>query len=363
MALLYMDSFDHYATADMTEKWTTSGVSGSGSVITIAASGRRSSSAFRWTTGGSAGGASTGYLHKGLTPGDTTCVVGFAVLVPSGTVGTVGMPLAAIRDGTTPQVLLRLNADYSLSVVRGAQNGTVLATSPVVLSAGLFAYVEWKVTIHNTAGTVAVRVNGVSVPALSLSSQDTQNTATTQWTAVAVGTAESVASTHAAGTRNVDWDDLYVLDGTGAAPWNTFLGDCRVDVRAPTAEGASSAWTPSTGTDNALTVDEAAPNDDTDYNAAVTTGLTDTFVVPDAPVAGATIFGVQHCLAMKKMDAGVCTVAPVIRHGGTDYVGANLSPVTSYAYGLQIAQTNPGTGAQWTEADFNAAEFGYRKTA
>ena len=30
MALLFMDSFDHYVTADLLEKWTTAGVGGTG---------------------------------------------------------------------------------------------------------------------------------------------------------------------------------------------------------------------------------------------------------------------------------------------------------------------------------------------
>jgi len=53
----------------------------------------------------------------------------------------------------------------------------------------------------------------------------------------------------------------------------------------------------------------------------------------------------------------------VIRRGTTDYVGADLSPSTSYTYGLQIAQTDPSTSAQWTEANFNGAEFGYKRTS
>jgi len=79
-------------------------------------------------------------------------------------------------------------------------------------------------------------------------------------------------------------------------------------------------------------------------------------------VAGAVVYGVQHCLDAKKMDAGPATIAPVIRHSGTDYVGAGLSPGLSYAGLLQVAATNPGTSAQWTVTDFNAAEFGYKKT-
>jgi len=109
-------------------------------------------------------------------------------------------------------------------------------------------------------------------------------------------------------------------------------------------------------------VDEIPPNDDTDFTTAASAGLTDTFVVQDAPVANAIIYGVQHCLNAKKSDAGVASIAPVIRPSGVDFVGADLAPGTAYSYLLQIAATNPATGAQWTEAQFNAAEFGVRRT-
>ena len=46
----------------------------------------------------------------------------------------------------------------------------------------------------------------------------------------------------------LDIDDLYICDGTGSAPHNTFLGDCRVDTLLPTADGTAQQWTPSTGT-------------------------------------------------------------------------------------------------------------------
>jgi hypothetical protein len=154
-----------------------------------------------------------------------------------------------------------------------------------------------------------------------------------------------------------------VLDGSGAAPLNTFLGDCRVDARYPTAEGASSAWTPLSGTDNALMIDETAPDDDTTYNSTSTVGATDTHVVQDAPVPGAVLYGVQLCLSAKKSDAGACSLAPVVRHSGVDQVGTAFNPGTTYLYNVTPYGLNPGTGAAWTEAGFNAAEFGYRRTA
>jgi len=363
MSLLFIDSFDHYVTADVAEKWTTISSSGGGVVPTInATGGRRGSGSFRLSVQLGSGNTAQASVTKNIFGAtDATAVVGLAVAISNAaTIGGTGIQLVSIRDTGTAQITLRLNSNLTLSVLRGAHNGTVLGTTTATLSG--YGYLELKALIHASAGTVDLRLNGVSV--LSLSAQNTRNTANTSWNAIAVGQIDFAGgtwSTSAAAT--VDFDDLYLLDGAGAAPWNTFLGDVRVDARYPTAEGANSAWTPLSGTDNALMVDETAPDDNTTYNSTGTVGAVDTHVVQDAPVAGATIYGVQHCLAMAKSDAGVCQIAPVIRHGSTDYVGAAIAPATTYAYGLQIAQVNPGTSAQWTEANFNAAEFGYKRTA
>lgn len=362
MALLFMDSFDHYATADLLEKWTSSGIGPGSNTLTItAASGRRSSGSFRLTVSAPADSSAT-HIRKVLVPTDTTGIVGCSIAITTAAlIGANGFPILSIRDVTAPQVTLRLNADLSLSVRRGSNSGTSLGTTSAgVLAAGVAAYIELKIVIHASTGTVDLRVDGVS--RLALTAQNTQNTATTNWNAVALGNVDGVGSTFTGAAGALDWDDLYVCDGTGSAPWNTLLGECRVDIRPPTGAGATTGWTPSTGA-NYAAVDDAVPNDDTDYTSTSTVGVTDTFIVADAPVAGGTIFGVQHCLSMKKIEAGSCTIAPVIRHAGTDYPGTAISATTSYAYTLQIAQTNPGTAAQWTESHFNAAEFGYTRTA
>lgn len=359
MALLFMDSFDNYATADIAEKWTslnTFSASGTGTINSTG--GRRSSGSFRWVTGTAA--TNQGGVFKTLSPTGTTIIIGFAFQMSANPTGSNGLTIAAIKDGSTTQASLRLNADLTLSVLRGpAPTGTSLGATSATLSIGIFNYIEWRVLIDNTVGTTDIQLNGVNV--FTRTGQDTQNSTTATWTAISLGAIDAAVSSGSGTPRNIDYDDFYVCDGTGSAPWNTFLGDCRVDPRYPTAEGTTIGWTPLSGSDNALMVDETAPDDDTTYNEAASTGLTDTFVTQDSPVAGATIYGIQHNLSMKKTDAGICTIAPVIRHSGVDNVGSSLSPGTSYAYGLQIASVNPGTSAAWIEADFNAAEFGYKR--
>jgi hypothetical protein len=351
MALLFMESFDHYATADLATKWSGTTVANA-TVPTIGAFGRRASNGCRFT-GPFEDPAVKSYLTKAVTP-SSGFVVGFSIKVSAAPTGSFGCAIVAMLDGATAQLAVRLRTDMTLALLRGS---TTLATSTTTLAAGVEAYIEFSGLIHSSAGAATVRINSVSAATFS---GNTQNSGSATWSTLALGmNAGSVGNGQGA---NYDVDDVYLLDQSGSAPWNTFLGDCRVDARYPTAAGATTGWTPSTGA-NWAAVDDAAPNGDTDYVSTVTVPATDTYVTQDAPVTGATIYGVQHCLSMKKLDAGACTIAPVIRHSGVDYPGANLSPGTAYAYGLQIASLNPGTGAAWTEAGFNAAEFGMKRTA
>jgi len=349
MALLFMDSFDHYVTADLAAKWTT--VDSGGTYTDISAtSGRRSGGAVR--SGNSASNSVAPFVTKTLAPADATIILGCAV---KPTTINADYPLFTVGDNSAWHGGLYGAGGNTLNYRRGPNYGGTVLGATSALTTGSFTYLEIRVTISDTVGVVTVRFNGTTV--LTLTSQDTKDATLAGWTRFGLHSLQGTA-----GTANVVVDDLYVLDGSGAAPWNAVLGDVRVDARYPTGAGATTGWTPSAGA-NWAAVDDATPNGDTDYVIATTSGLVDTYVVQDAPVAGGTILGVQHCLNIKKMDASTCTVAPVIRHSSTNYVGADLAPSTAYGYGLQIAATNPGTSAAWVEADFNNAEFGFKRTS
>lgn len=359
MALLFIDSFDHYGTADILQKWNATTLFGTSATIGITATGRRPlSSAFRWQLGIDVHSL-RGSILKSLAPADATCTIGCAINCPSASANVGGITLLMIRDGNSPQVSLRVNSTGTLSVMRGQGDGTVLGTTTATLNVGSYVYIELKVKVDSSVGTVDLRLDGASV--LSLTGQNTRNTSANQWTSIALGAYESINYVSQGNNKPVDFDDLYVLDGTGAAPFNTFLGDCRVDARMPTGAGASTQWTPTPGLANWQCVDDPSVNYDADTVVAPTASLTDTFVVQDV-VAGATVLAIQHCLNLKKADAGIATVVPIVRHSSTNYAGSGIYPTGGYTYGLQIQTTNPGTGAAWTEADFNACEFGYRRT-
>lgn len=350
MAILFVDSYDHFTTVPGDKYNSTATSVGVGNPIptfTISSgNGRRGTSCFRFT--GLNGGTWTGSMHKTVAPGDATCYVGFA-WKPSTT--SAAMDILSICDSATAQITLKFTAAALLQLLNGTGSGTVLGTSASTISTS-YQYIEVFVTIHNSAGAYEVRVNGATV--ISGSGADTQSTGNTSWNAIKFGN----VSTGATGTRTMDYDDLYIADGTNS---QTFLGDVRVDALFPSGAGSTTQFTPSTGS-NYQNVDETNPNGDTDYNSSSNAGDIDTFATPDAPSSGAVIYAVQPVLYAKKSDSGSATLAPVIRYSGVNYPGTEMYPSTDYGpFLVQVWEQNIAISGAWTETDFNAAEFGYEK--
>lgn len=342
MALRFLDSFDHYATADLLQKWSSLG----GSSQTIqAASGRRGGGCLRLT------GAISSSVAKTLD-NQATWVVGFALNVSAlPSVGT-GRQLVTLIDNATTHVVLRLNNDGTLSVLRST---TVLATSVAVLAAGGFSYIELKATIDDTVGAYEVRLNGATI--LAASGVDTRNGGNASANRVELG-----GNTTPGG--NYDYDDLYICDTTSAGSPSVnadFLGDVRVDASFPNGNGNSSQFVGSDGnsTDNYLLVDEASQDGDTTYVQSSTVTEKDTYAFGDISHTPVSIFGVQINMIAKKDDAGARSIASVTRSGGADTNGATQALSTSYVDYLQIVEQDPNTAAAWTKTALNAAEFGH----
>lgn len=333
MALRFVDSFDHYVTADLGEKWT------SASSITInSGSGRRGTA--------SAQGGVNALLTKTLDA-QATWIVGLAFKI-SNLPGTTN-ELIELLDVGSLQCELQLLPDGTLRITR---NGTTLGTSTFALSAGVYYYIEFKVFINNTTGTAEVKVDGSSK--LALTSQDTQNTANATANQVRLRVPDS----------NSNFDDLYICDGAGSTN-NNFLGDCRVDYYAPNGAGNTTQLTRG-GTDSGANwsqTDEAAPNDDTDYNEHATVGNKDTYAFGNMSHTPSSIFGVQILASAKKDDAGAKSIATVTRSGTTDFDGATQALSTSYLYYSDIREVDPNTSAAWTKTNFDASEHGVKVAA
>jgi hypothetical protein len=342
MALLFIDSFDHFGNnvnvADA-GKWSAGGTNATQS----------STSQFRTGTTSLSIAFNNTAVTKILAPADNGFVVGFARrAVAHGN----GNDMVSIREGTTVHFGVGLTSTGAVTARRGT---TVLATSADgVVNLTSWEYIEVKGTIHDSTGSYEIRVDGVNV--LSGTGADTRNGGTGVWDRVGF----------AQGGSNNTWhvDDVYVCDTSGSTN-NDFLGPVKVYALLPqtdaVAAGSNAGLTPSTGTDHGALVDETPPNT-TDYNSSATVGNKDTYNFPAIGVTG-SVLGLQTSMYVAKSDAVARQVCAVVRSGGTDYDGANVSPLTTFQYYSEMREVNPDTGVAWTISDVDAVEAGMKVTA
>jgi hypothetical protein len=344
MSLLFVDGFDHYATADVTKKWNGIGIT---APTIVATDGRRNSGRIQIPASSSA--------SKLITQGDSF-VVGFAFRFQTTLLNA--RKIAAFFDSGTTQCELRLNTNGTLSVTR---NGTALTngTSTTALTLNVYDYIEWKVTIANSisAGSCVVRINGVDVIDVA-AGQDLQNTANAYANQFTIGNDQTGAPT-------VSFDDLYICNQSGSTN-NNFLGDCRVDTLYPDADGFYTDGTPSAGSDHYAMVDET-PVSTSDYVTLASLNDRDSYSFTSLPaLAGQVVYGVQAVAAVDKNDSGLISAATFARSGSSPAVnqdGASTALSTTYTFLRDIYEQNPDTSTAWDRDSVNAAEFGVVVTA
>lgn len=339
MSLLFCDSFDHYATADINTKWT------GNQVASISASGRNGTSAFY-------GNYQNCYMYKALPVSSSTLIAGFAHY---GSSFTGSNTLVSFYDGTTAHVHLRYTTS-GLVLYQG--NGTVLGSTAYVVLGASWRYIELKATIADgTGGSAEVRVNGE--PVITVTGVDTRNGGNASANTVYLGQLDGVN-----GMGSFYYDDFYVCNDQGSVN-NNFLGDVRVECLRPTDNGASSMWLGSDGNsvNNYALVDEVTPNGDTDYVASANVGDVDSYTMGNLSTPSGTVYGVQQLQYARKDYSGTRGIAPVVRIGGTDYVGTNAPIGDSYLYYGQVRETSPATSTSWSILEINDAEFGVKVTS
>ena len=237
--------------------------------------------------------------------------------------------------------------------------GTLLgatANNAVTFGENIWNYYEVAATIAGSGGgAVELRVNGQVV--LNLSGITTRMTAHTYFNGVAWMTTSNFQTTYAMGL-----DDFYLCDTTtGPGPYacNTFLGDVRVITLNTDGAGASTQWTPLTGT-NWGEVAEARCDGDTTYNYTATVNNKDLFNF--APLTGTinAVIAVQTTGAYRKDNGGTREITQQLVSGATAVNGTTYSVPSSYVYMSDFWVTDPNTAlAAWTVSAVNAVQAGY----
>jgi hypothetical protein len=278
-----------------------------------------------------------------------TFYLGMAVIMSSST--SSASPAVQILDQVAVGTQYSVNFNCGNGQITVSRGSTVLGTSPLnSFVATAWMYLEIGGTMSATVGTITVRVNGVTVPNLTLTGLNNITTSNASMSGFAFVSA----------TGSGYLDDLYLCDstsGAGTYPCNTFLGDVRVATQFPTGNNAV-AWTPLAGT-NWQEVSETAMDSDTSYNRTVTAGQTDTFNMAALTGTVSQVLAVQITGAYRKDDSSSHTLQQVMVSGTTTVNGATIVVPSAYVYITDLWATDPNTSASWVTANVNALKLGY----
>jgi len=248
-------------------------------------------------------------------------------------------------------------ANTTLSIYRGSTSGTLLGSVYLPnLSANSWFYMELGgVIASGTGGSATVRINGTTV--LSVTGVNTAGGGNNN-----VMTYAASSNVGITGIYTTHW---YLCDGSGPAPWNTFLGDIRVQPLAPTSND-SVQFTANGLASNYLNAAKVPPVPATDYNSDTgTVGHQDTFNLSSVTgVTTQTVLGVSIKVLANKSDTGGRAMATVFKSGATTDVGVSTSlGIGASLLPPKLYPTDPNTSAAWTLAATNAIKPGYKVSA
>lgn len=259
-----------------------------------------------------------------------------------------------------PQVTIALDTTGVFSAWRGNGGGafgTLLGTSSTLMATASWNHLEARVTFDGAAGTVELRLNGVTI--LNLVGQNTVN-----GTAPAAGESsasqavfKNFGSSH--GTRYMD--DLVCWDDTGAQN-NDFIGDRKVFTDMPDADTADADWAPSAGATRFAMIDEIPADGDATYDTTTNAGDRMGVTFPDLPAEIVAISAVLFLHKTRKTDAGDCNITVHCDSGGDEADGTDRPMTTQYAYYQDVFEVDPHTAAPFTNAAASAVAMVVERT-
>ena len=292
------------------------------------------------------------YQCKFIITAISTGVVGFAFRRAIDT--TANKYLLRFCNGATDIFQINISAAGQVRWYHKQGTDVVLGyTSKAYRNyAWLYIEVKWSISTSIAADSCIVRINGEEVINLP---------ATTNTQGGGLSTIDGVW-TYASFTYI---DDLYICDLTGAQ-CNDFLGPVACELLLPDGNGNQNDFTGSDAdsTNNYLHVDEDEQDGNTSYVESSTVGHIDLYSFANMANTPTTIYAVIAEIYANKDDASAKTGKIMARVNGSNYEGADLTPVEAdYDYFQEIWELNPDDAAAWEEADVNAAEFGVKVEA
>jgi hypothetical protein len=352
MALIFADGFDSYsATADLLTRYD---AVGSSTYVNFS------------PTGGRFGGGALVINNDdyfcdkiipltGGDPGVNDLFVTFSVMMEDLTQegsagfivfsqdGFIGFGTALFLNG----VILLVSGGV-LKVYRGS---SFIATGSYPITTDTWYRIEVRLSIHNSAGQVEIKVNGSSDIYFS---GDTYDSGLAGINVVKFGAQSEDGNTY--------FDDVVIYSLEGDAP-NSFLGDLRIATIRPDGDGDSSDSTPLSG-DRYTNVDDTAMHDGDSSYVAMGLDDEDLYTVGALPYTPAAVYAVVTNVACRADGTTPRTIRGKVKSGTTEGNGEDR-PVaygSSYKTVQNCFALNPDTTAAWTASDIDTLQIGQEVT-
>ena len=285
------------------------------------------------------------WVQKNISP-STPSTVYFKAYIrfPSSGSVTYNREVLWVGNSGGAQLCLCLNGSAHLEVRKTNRSGTSLAVGTATISTDTWYLIEGKFVIDPSVGVAQIKCNST----LDINySGSTHNQSADTITYITLG--------NPSGGYIVNYDDFVVDD----AAW---IGTTYIQGLALTGAGASTQWTPSSGSNYAVL--NEIPANDSNYVTTNVNGNIDLYTL--ASLVGSV--GAILCLQIEGRCAIDGTPTPTgvelgLRTNGNNYWGVKISTTSTLKGFTQIYALNPDTGVAWTSTLINSLQIGIQAVA
>jgi hypothetical protein len=283
---------------------------------------------------------SSAYIYKFL-PVDDEYYFAFKYKVTGSNVCN----LISLHEGSVRHIAITLNSTTGVISCKNSADGEIVASAAGQISINAWTLVEIYAKIADSGGRITIKING-NAACIDFTG-DTRSGGT-------VGTIDKVTVGYVGGYYGYSYFDDFVIDN---AAW---IGNTKITAISPTGVGATSGWTPSTGS-NYECVNEI-PYSDTDYIKTSSSQI-DTYVMGDLGVSVDSIKSVAVQTRNWRVGNGAYDRGQhIVRPASTDRLATaktNVFPITAQSF-QSIWELNPEDSQAWEAADINGMEAGIK---
>ncbi len=243
--------------------------------------------------------------------------------------------------GSTNKFSVRINSTGVLSIYNstGSQIGS---NGTTVLSTSTWYRIELLCATGNPA-SYELRINGVT------EFSGTANMGVANNAGIRLGKTQNVSSQ----TVDFYYDDVAISD-------SGWLGDSKVSILVPNANGSTMQWTAGTGSSNYLEVDEIPRDTTTHVQNTGGTGEIALFAMENSSVQSisGTIYAVKALIGARESVSTTSSVKLRVRSGGVDSDTTGLDVATTNTSLARVYETDPADSASWTTSKIDGLEVG-----